>query len=269
MDFKESKFMYAIAGFIILFVIAQSVFFMVRAWRRGKEIGMKTSDLKNTVTSSALFTIAPAIAILATVITLAGTLGLVLPWIRLTVIGNLQYEVTAAQAAMEGFEGSGAIFGKSIEDPRIFAAVSWVMTLGSISPLFLLPLLLKTIQKKMGKVSTAGGDGKFGDIISAATFIGLVAAFIGVSVAGKAPTLKINGQAIPDKNSMGAGVLSVSFLITSIVVFMLLQWLCKKFKLTKLETFIMPISMFIGMGMAMLIYNISPEIAQIEWRPVS
>ena len=100
MDFKESKFMYAIAGFIIVFVIAQSLFFMIRAWRHGKEIGMKTSDLKNTVTSSALFTVAPAIAILATVITLAGTLGLVLPWIRLTVIGNLQYEVTAAQAAM-------------------------------------------------------------------------------------------------------------------------------------------------------------------------
>ena len=41
------------------------------------------------------------------------------------------------------------------------------------------------------------------------------------------------------------------------------------FKDTKLEDAVMPISMFIGMGMAMLIYNISPEIAQIEWRPVS
>ncbi|MBQ4195956.1 MAG: adenosylhomocysteinase, partial [Thermoguttaceae bacterium] len=48
--------------------------------------------------------------------------------------------ICALQAAMEGFEGSGAIFGKAIEDPKIFAAVSWVMTLGSISPLFLLPL---------------------------------------------------------------------------------------------------------------------------------
>ncbi|MBQ7596579.1 MAG: DUF5058 family protein [Clostridia bacterium] len=269
MDFKESKFMYLMASFIIVFVIAQSLFFMIRAWRHGKEIGMKTSDLKNTVTSSALFTIAPAIAILATVITLAGTLGLVLPWIRLTVIGNLQYEVTAAQAAMEGFEGTAAIFGTPIKDPKVFAAVSWVMTLGSISPLFLCPLFLKLVQKKMGKVSTAGGDGKLGDIISAATFIGLVAAFIGVSVAGKAPTLKINGQAVKDTNSMGAGVLSVSVLLTSIIVFMLLQWLCKKFNLKKLETFIMPISMFVGMGMAMVIYHFAPDIAKIEWRPVS
>ena len=149
--FKESPFMYAVASIIIVFVVVQSVFFIVRAWKRGRQIGIPLEDLKNTVTSSALFTIAPAIAILATVLTLAGTLGIVLPWIRLSVIGNLQYEVTAAQAAMESFEGE--VFGRSIEDPRVFAAIAWVMTLGSILPLVLLPLFLKTIQKKMGKVN--------------------------------------------------------------------------------------------------------------------
>ena len=92
--FKESPFMYAVASIIIVFVVVQSVFFIVRAWKRGRQIGIPLEDLKNTVTSSALFTIAPAIAILATVLTLAGTLGIVLPWIRLSVIGNLQYEVT-------------------------------------------------------------------------------------------------------------------------------------------------------------------------------
>ena len=112
--FKESPFMYAVASIIIVFVVVQSVFFIVRAWKRGRQIGIPLEDLKNTVTSSALFTIAPAIAILATVLTLAGTLGIVLPWIRLSVIGNLQYEVTAAQAAMESFEGE--VFGRSIED---------------------------------------------------------------------------------------------------------------------------------------------------------
>ena len=266
-NFKESKFMYGIAAFIVVFVIAQSIFFMIRAWKHGKEIGMKTSDLKNTVTSSALFTIAPAIAILATVITLAGTLGLVLPWIRLTVIGNLQYEVTAAQAAMESFKGSGAVFGVPIEDPKIFAAVAWVMTVGSMFPLILLPISLKFVQKKMGKVTSGGGDGQLGDIISAATFIGLVAAFIGQAIAGKASTIEVNGK--PEAVSMGAGVMSVTVLLTSIIVLLILQWLCKRFNLAKLETFIMPLSMFAGMGMAILLYQVAPEIAQIEWRPVA
>ena len=198
-----------------------------------------------------MFTIAPAIAILATVLTLAGTLGIVLPWIRLSVIGNLQYEVTAAQAAMESFEGE--VFGRSIEDPRVFAAVAWVMTLGSILPL--------------GKVTSGGGDNKLGDIISAATFIGLIAAFIGKAVAGKASVIEIDGK--KEAVSMGAGIMSVAVLLTSIVVLLVLQWLCKKFNWTKFETFVMPISMFAGMGMAIIIYQILPEnIALFEWRPV-
>ena len=68
---------------------------------------------------------------------------------------------------------------------------------------------------------------------------------------------------------MGAGIMSVAVLLTSIVVLLVLQWLCKKFNWTKFETFVMPISMFAGMGMAILIYQILPEnIALFEWRPV-
>lgn len=265
MDFKESPFMYGIAAVIVAFVVFQSVFFMVRAWRRGREIGISKQDLKNTVTSSALFTIAPAIAILATVITLAGTLGIVLPWIRLTVIGNLQYEVTAAQAAMESFQGE--VFGRSITEPETFAAVAWVMTIGSILPLVLLPFILKFVQSKMGKVTSGGGNGKFGDIISAATFIGLIAAFIGNAIAGTASTITVNGE--KQAVSMGAGVMSVAVLLTSVIVLLLLQWLCKKFNLVKFETFIMPISMFAGMGMAIFMKQVLPDnIALFEWRPV-
>lgn len=267
MDFKESGFMYAVGIFIVAFVIFQSMFFLIRAWRRGKEAGLSVRDMKNAVTSSALFTIAPAIAILATVITLAGTLGLVLPWIRLTVIGNLQYEVTAAKAAMESFAASGAAFGNSIEDPKIFAAVAWVMTVGSAFPLVLLPIFLKKIQSKIGKVTSGGGDSKFGDIVSAATFIGLIAAFIGTAVAGTASTIEVGGE--KQAVSMGAGVMSVAVLLTSIIVLMVLQWLCKKFKLDKFETFVLPIAMFAGMGMAILLYNVLPaDIALLEWRPV-
>ena len=68
---------------------------------------------------------------------------------------------------------------------------------------------------------------------------------------------------------MGAGIMSVAVLLTSIVVLLVLQRLCKKFNWTKFETFVMPISMFAGMGMAILIYQILPEnIALFEWRPV-
>ena len=42
--------------------------------------------------SSAVFTIAPAVAILLGVITLSKALGLPLPWLRLSVVGALTYD---------------------------------------------------------------------------------------------------------------------------------------------------------------------------------
>ncbi|MBQ6934942.1 MAG: DUF5058 family protein, partial [Clostridia bacterium] len=100
MDFRQNGFMYALGFIVVVFVIVQSAFFIRKAWKRAKELGIDSSVLKTTVTSSALFTVAPAIAILATVIVLSKALGLVLPWIRLSVIGNLAYESTAASAVL-------------------------------------------------------------------------------------------------------------------------------------------------------------------------
>jgi hypothetical protein len=39
-DFKESPLMLTMAAVIIGFVVVESLFFMARAWKRGKEIGM-------------------------------------------------------------------------------------------------------------------------------------------------------------------------------------------------------------------------------------
>ena len=84
-----SPILFVLAAAVIVFVIAQSVFFMVRAYRRGKELGIDTAQMKKTIVSTAIFTIAPALSILLGVITLSKFLGLPLPWLRLSVIGAI------------------------------------------------------------------------------------------------------------------------------------------------------------------------------------
>lgn len=255
LDFKSGPFLYLLGFCIVGFIIVQSVFFLVRAWRRGKQLGMTAATLKNTVVSSALFTIAPALAIVATVLTLSKALGLALPWIRLTVIGAIQYEVPAAEAAINAF-GVTTGLSQPVTDPAIFATVAWVMTIGSILPLVLVPFALKKIQKSIGKVSTR--DPKWADTMAAAAFIGLIAAFIGRAVLGK-------GQA--DATGDGAGVLSVATLLFAILFMLILQKLCVKHTIKWLEPFTMPISMFAAMGVAMLLANVLPAgIAYLEWR---
>lgn len=270
MDFKESPFMYAIALFVVAFVISQSVFFLVKSLKKAKELGIPKETLKTTMVSSAVFTVAPAISILATVIVLANALGIVLPWIRLTVIGNLAYETTAAQTALDFW---GESLKHSVGDTQQFATIAWAMTLGSIAPLILLPFLCKKLQKKIGAtVNKSEKSKKFGDAISAAAFIGIVMAFVAreiysytvqkTNVLDAAGNSIVNeaGQILKVKTITGsAGFMSILVLVCAIVFMLILDIICKKFKLTKLEPFAMPIAMFAAMGMAVLFTYVLPE----------
>lgn len=255
MDFKEDKFMVTIALCIVAFVIAQAVFFLIRAIKRAKELGIEKETIKNTVVSSGLFTIAPAIGIVATVLTLSAGLGYVLPWIRLTVIGNISYEVTAATNAIEAYGLTGGI-ANAITDPEVFGTVAWVMTLGSIMPLILIPVFLKKIQSKIGKA--ASKNNAWSSVMSAAAFIGLIAAFVARAIAGKGEETVIGD---------GAGVLSLAALIFSVVLMLILQKLSAAKKMKWLESFAMPFSMIGAMALVMLLAYILPNhIAFFEWR---
>ncbi len=250
-DFKTDGFMIILGLGIVAFVIIQSVFFIARAWKRAKELGIKPEVLKNTVTSSALFTIAPAIAILVTVFALQKALGYVLPWIRLSVIGNIAYESTAASSVL------GGDLSQAVTDPAQFGAIAFVMTIGSSLPLFLLPVFCKKIHKKVGGAMNNGESkiGKLADYISAAAFIGIVTAFVAQSIMGKGSNA-----------SQDAGFLSVATLICAIIITLVLELICKKFKLTKFEPFVMPLAMFGAMACAVLITNVVPEnVVTFTW----
>lgn len=255
-DFKSDGFMYGIILCVIVFVCVQALFFMKKAWARGKELGLTTEALKNTVTSSAIFSIAPAIGIAVTVITLSVSLGYVLPWIRLTVIGAIQYEVTAAEAALEAAGIAGGI-ATEVTDPKIFVAIAWVMTLGSILPLVLIPIVLKKIQKGVSDV--AAKNSKWMDIMTAAAFIGLISAFIGKGLAGV-------GSKTEDIIGDGAGVLSLTALVASVGFMLLFTLLNKKLKKNWIDALAMPLSMVLAMVVVVLVSKYAPELAAIEWR---
>ena len=72
----------------------------LKALKRSKEIGMDQTKIKKTIKTAAIFTIAPAVAIVISVMTLSQTLGLPLPWLRLSVVGSMSYETIAASNAL-------------------------------------------------------------------------------------------------------------------------------------------------------------------------
>ncbi len=277
MDFKYSPALYLIAGAVILFVLGQSIFFLVKAYKQGRALGLDKSKLRNAITSSALFTIPSALSILATIIALVPALGPVIPWVRLSVIGNLMYETTAAEAAMEAFGHEGGM-AVAVSDPEVYAGVAWVMTLGICFSLVILPFVAKPLHKKLlqaGKKEEApkaetnenapadakkkrGLNGFINDFATPAIFIGLIGAFIARAIIGAGK---------PETFGDGAGVLSIITLVVAIVVSIALEVLAKKLKLTWLEPFVMPIGMIIAMVAAIVFFNVLPEeIATFEWR---
>lgn len=171
----NSSFLYLVAVAVILFILAQSVFFLIRAYRRGKEIGMDVKKLRKTITSSAIFTVAPAVSILLGVLTLSKFLGLPLPWIRLSVIGAITYELPAATSTASAL---GIPISETITDPTVYSAITWVMTLGILPSTILVPILLKRIQG--GLISIKNKDSKWGELLISAMFMGMISAFMGM-----------------------------------------------------------------------------------------
>ena len=145
----NSPFLYLLAVIVIVFVLAQSAFFLIRAYRRGLELGFSAAQLKKTILSTAVFTIAPAISILIGIVTLSKFLGIPLPWIRMSVIGTITYELPAATSTANAL---GLSLSDMITDPKVYSAIAWVMTLGIIPSIILPPLLMKKIQGGMLKL---------------------------------------------------------------------------------------------------------------------
>lgn len=235
MEFSpNSTFLFIVAALVILFVIAQSVFFLVRSYRRAKVIGMDMKQVRKTIVSSAVFTIAPAISILLGVITLSKFLGLPLPWIRMSVIGAITYELPAATSTATALNIS---LSETITDPKVYSAIAWVMTLGIIPSIILVPLLLKRIQK--GILHIKKKDFKWGELFISAMFLGMIAAFSGMVFAGVRDGLP--------------GWIPVFVLAFSAVVMGVCGLLIKVFKMKWLENYALPISMLGAMIFAMVI----------------
>lgn len=230
----NSTILFVLAAAVIVFVIAQSVFFMVRAYRRGKELGIDTAQMRKTIVSTAIFTIAPALSILFGVITLSKFLGLPLPWLRLSVIGAITYELPAATSTASAL---GISLSETVADPEVYTAIAWVMTLGIFPGLIWVPLFIKKIQGGLMKIKNK--DGKWGDILMTSLFLGMISAFLGMVFA--------------DIRIGLAGWIPIFVLLFSALLMGICGILIKKCNMKWLETYALPISMLGAMIFAAVV----------------
>lgn len=225
----NSGFLYGVTAVVIVFVMAQSVFFLVKAAKRAKQLGIQSATIRKTIASSALFTVAPAVAILLGVITLSKFLGLPLPWLRLSVLGALTYELPAATTTATAMNLS---LSQPITDARAFGAIAWVMTLGIIPGIFLVLFGLKKIQGGVMSIKTK--DPKWGNIFMDSMFLGMISAFVGMIFA--------------DVHLGLPGFIPLVVAVISAMIMGVCGVLVKKCNVKWLEQYALPISMLGAMA---------------------
>ena len=232
--------LFVLAGILVAVVLGQSVFFLVKALRRSKELGMDQKKIKKTMISAAIFTIAPAVAIVISVMVLSKSLGLPLPWLRLSVVGSLSYETVAANNALQAM---GQNLSSSNLTAQQYVNVLLVMTISIMTGIWLVPVIGKKLQKGMS--SLANRDAKWADIFQNALFIGMIAAFLGFVFCDLSRLWSpVEGH------SATSGLIPVCVMVTSALVMVVCGLLMRKPKLKWLSEYALPISLILGMASA-------------------
>ena len=250
--------LFILAGVLVAVVLAQSVFFLIKALRHSKELGMDQKKIRKTMLTAAIFTIAPAVAIVISVMVLSKTLGLPLPWLRLSVVGSMSYETVAANHALTAM---GQTLGAGDLSGQQFVNVLIVMTISIMLGIWLVPLIGKKLQK--GMASMANRDAKWADVFQSSLFIGMIAAFLGFVFCDVSrlwdpasrfvtETVLVDGVEVKQQLAVSAtsGLIPVFTMLVSALVMVACGLLMRKPKLKWLSEYALPISLVLGMAAA-------------------
>ena len=254
--------LFLIVGLLVAVVLGQSIFFLIKALRRSKALGMDQKKIRKTIGTAAIFTIAPAVAIVISIITLSKNLGLPLPWLRLSVVGSMSYETVAANNALSAM-------GQFLGSPTPLTAQQYlnvilVMTISIMMSIWLVPAIGKKLQN--GMVKLGNRDKKWADAFSNSLFIGMIAAFLGYvfcdvnqlwtadknGLIAKTATEIVNGQQVEVTKYFPrtTGLVPVCVMAVSAVTMLVCGLLMKFPKLKWLSEYALPISLIVGMAAA-------------------
>ena len=217
--------LYIIGAILISYVLFESVVIYRKAYKRGLELGMTKTQLNETTRSSAIFSIVPSLPILIGLVTMIPLFGnVVIPWIRLSIIGSVSYETYAASQIKQA-----AGVASLTENLQVYSTAIWTMTLSILSGMIILIFFYKQYTNKLEAIKIK--NPRWSELLIAALFMGLVGT--------------IGAQQI----TMGG--YNALALFISIAIMAVLALISRKFKW--MEEFALPVSM---LGTLIVLYFI-------------
>ncbi|AIO19187.1 hypothetical protein KQ51_01310 [Candidatus Izimaplasma bacterium HR1] len=173
-DLVNSSLLYILVSIVIAFVFFLAFYFAKKAWNRALELGYSKKDLWKVIKSTITATIVPSIAIVIGLFTLVASLGVPFPWLRLSVIGSVAYELVASETATNALLGESANLAEAnVQD---LVTVMFVMTAAITSGLFTLLFFGKKIQSKVDQLGS--NKTSFGFVAIECLMVALAATFL-------------------------------------------------------------------------------------------
>lgn len=161
--------MIILCAIAILVVLFQPIVLGKLAWKRGKEIGLTTEEMKKSAKSSAIFSIIPSLPIIISYLLLVPALGRFFPWLRLSVVGSAAYETMVADMAATGM-GYESIFTANMTNDA-FIMMMIIVTIGILGGNIFNLFFLRSYDKKVREIKNK--NSAMVPVITTAMFLGM------------------------------------------------------------------------------------------------
>lgn len=239
---KSFTIIYVLGGLIAAAIIAMCLFFIFKSVKRAKAIGMDKKVIKETVKNSAVFSIVPSIPIVIGIGIMMQYLGLAIPWIRLTVIGALQYELIAMDQAQTALNEMGA-FPQEV----VIATAVVIMTLSILSGPIFNAIFYKKYQGKLADLQQK--NARLMNTVTGALMGGLLAGMLSAILVGGAFT--VGKPPAPDATGVTTyGEVTLITLAASVVIMAICGVILKVFKQKWIESYALPITILGSLAIA-------------------
>ena len=224
----NSAVMWIACGIMVLVAMVQAMWFIRKSYKTALESDLEKPRLIKSIRAAAISSVGPSAAVMIAMISLVAALGSPLAWQRLSVIGNVTYELSAANV---GAMAMGAELGGEGFNGTVLSVCAWLCALGAAGYLLIVAVLCPSFGKMRTKLSK-GNTGAL-SLFSVSAMIGLFSHFTGPNLlSGSAPTI----AAVVG----GGGSMAVFSIISN------------KFKIKWLKEWMLGLAMLAGMFCAVL-----------------
>lgn len=168
MTIANGPWFWLACGICVAWVLLQSILITRKSLKTGKELGITSEQIKSTVKVATVATLGPSLGIAVGMVALLVSLGGPIAWYRLSYIGSVAYEVSAAELAAQAV-------GETLNtmSPMGFSTAVLTMTLGAMGA----PIITGLFTDKMDKLQNfmAGGKAEMLPVISGCCVAGVFA----------------------------------------------------------------------------------------------